>query len=212
VNQGVDVAEHYDDLCFSNLSTALNNSLDQDTLVIPDSFHNISKTVELEKVVSGKATSEDPTIEFNKVVQDAMTALYPGCKGFTVLTFVIILYKLKVTHNWSEISFTELLQVFQEVLPPDNKALADSYRTSKIISQVGLDYEEIDACPNDCILYWKENALQIECPTFGASRYKEKTKFVAKVQRYFPLTPRLQRMYSVPWVAKVMTWHSTGKM
>ncbi|KAF6141595.1 hypothetical protein GIB67_023767, partial [Kingdonia uniflora] len=139
-----------------------------------------------------------------------MTALYPGCKGFTVLTFVVILYKLKVKHNWSEISFTKLLQVFQEVLPPDNKAPADCYRGSKIISQVGLDYEKIDACPNDCILYWKENPLQIECHTCCASRYKEKTKFAAKVLRYFSLTPRLQRMYSVPWVTKVMTWHSAG--
>ncbi|KAF6142816.1 hypothetical protein GIB67_002680, partial [Kingdonia uniflora] len=159
VTQSVDVAEHYDDLYFNNLSTALKNSLDQDTSVVPDSFHNTSETVELEKVASGKATSEDPAIKFNKVVQDAMTALYPGYKGFSVLTFVVILYKLKVKHNWSEISFTELLQVFQEVLPPDNKAPTDSYRASKIISQVGLDYEEIDACPNDCILYWKENAL-----------------------------------------------------
>ncbi|KAF6150970.1 hypothetical protein GIB67_026891, partial [Kingdonia uniflora] len=133
VTQGVDVAEHYDDLYLSNLSIALNNSLDQDTSVVPDSFHNTSETVELEKVASGKATREDPAIEFNKVVQDAMTALYPGCKGFTVSTFVFILYKLKVKHNWSEISFTELLQVFQEVLPPDNKAPTDSYRASKII-------------------------------------------------------------------------------
>ncbi|KAF6163742.1 hypothetical protein GIB67_023776, partial [Kingdonia uniflora] len=212
VTQGVDVAEHYDDLYLSNLSTVLNNSLDQDTSAVPDTFHNTSETVELEKVTSGKVTSEDPAIEFNKVVQDVMTALYPGCKGFTMLTFVVILFKLKVKHNWSEISFTELLQVFQEVLPPNNKAPADSYRASMIISQVGLDYEEIDACPNDCILYWKENALQIECPTCGTSMNKEKTKFAAKVLRYFPLTPRLQRMYSVPWVAKVMTWHLTGKM
>ncbi|KAF6135430.1 hypothetical protein GIB67_027304, partial [Kingdonia uniflora] len=130
VTQGVDVAEHYDDLYFRNLSTALNNSLDQDTSVVLDSFHNTSKTVELEKVVSGKATSKNPAIEFNKVVQDAMTALYSGYKGLTVLTFVVILYKLKVKHNWSEISFTELLQVFQEVLPLDNKAPADSYRAS----------------------------------------------------------------------------------
>ncbi|KAF6156877.1 hypothetical protein GIB67_000417, partial [Kingdonia uniflora] len=159
VTQGVDVAEHYDDLYLSNLSTALNNSLDQDTSVVPDSFHNTSETVKIEKVASGKAISEDPAIEINKVVQDAMAVLYPGCKGFTVLNFVIILYKLKVKHNWSKISFTELFQLFQEVLPPDNKAPTNSYNASKIISQVGLDYQEIDACPNDCILYWKENAL-----------------------------------------------------
>ncbi|KAF6134834.1 hypothetical protein GIB67_002235, partial [Kingdonia uniflora] len=106
----------------------------------------------------------------------------------------------------------ELLQVIQEVLPLDNKAPADSYRASNIISRVGLDYEEMDACPNDCILYWKENTLQIECPTCDTFRYREKTKFAANTLRYFSLTPRLQRMYNVPWVAKAMTWHSTGKM
>ncbi|KAF6162510.1 hypothetical protein GIB67_003056, partial [Kingdonia uniflora] len=206
VTKGVDVAEHhFDNEYLRNLSTALNNSLDQDNLVVPNFFHNTSETVELEKVASGKATGEYPAIELDKVVHDAMTALYPGCKGFTVLAFVIRLYKLKVKHNWSEISSTELLQVFQEVLPPDNKVPADSYCSNKIISRVGLEYEEIYACPNDFILYWKENALQIECPTCGASMYKEKTKFAVKGVRYFPLTPRLQRMYSVPWVAKAMT-------
>ncbi|KAF6154650.1 hypothetical protein GIB67_000534 [Kingdonia uniflora] len=112
VTQGTDVAEHYfDDEYLRNLSTALNNSLDQENSVVPYSFHNTSETVELEKVASSKATGEDPAIEFSKVVHDTMNVLYPECKGFTVLAFVTILYKLKVKHNWGEISFTEFLQM-----------------------------------------------------------------------------------------------------
>ncbi|KAF6163073.1 hypothetical protein GIB67_001401 [Kingdonia uniflora] len=46
--------------------------------------------------------SEDDSIaELKKNVLEAMIALYPGCEGFTVLTFIIKLCKLKVKHNWS---------------------------------------------------------------------------------------------------------------
>ncbi|GKA11462.1 hypothetical protein Tco_0691008 [Tanacetum coccineum] len=53
------------------------------------------------------------------------------------------------------------------------------------------------------------------CPTCKASRWKDsktKRKKVAnKVLCYFPLKPRLQRMYNSQHTAKLMTWHATGK-
>eukprot|EP00268_Persea_americana_P054777 TRINITY_DN6310_c1_g1_i4.p1 TRINITY_DN6310_c1_g1~~TRINITY_DN6310_c1_g1_i4.p1 ORF type:complete len:124 (+),score=2.72 TRINITY_DN6310_c1_g1_i4:213-584(+) len=33
-----------------------------------------------------------------------------------------------------------------------------------------------------------------------------------KKLRYFPLTPRLQRMYSVPWIPGSMTWHANASL
>jgi len=53
-----------------------------------------------------------------------------------------------------------------------------------------------------------------ECMTCGHSRYKPrtgrgKTLVAYKKLRYFPITPRLQRLFMSPQTAKHMTWHQT---
>ena len=40
-------------------------------------------------------------------------------------------------------------------------------KTKAMIRDLGLDYRKIDACPNDCMLYWKEYA------NGGASQWNE---------------------------------------
>jgi hypothetical protein len=40
---------------------------------------------------------------------------------------------------------------------------------------MGLKFEKIHACKNDCILFCGENALLTECPNFGTSSYKWRT-------------------------------------
>jgi len=39
---------------------------------------------------------------------------------------------------------------------------------------MGMEYQKIYACPNDCILYRKEFEALHECPRCGISRYKVK--------------------------------------
>ncbi|XP_020253972.1 uncharacterized protein LOC109831044 [Asparagus officinalis] len=40
-------------------------------------------------------------------------------------------------------------------------------QAKKIIDDLGLTYEKIDACPNDCMLFWKETANLTVCSTCG---------------------------------------------
>ena len=46
------------------------------------------------------------------------------------------------------------------------------YEAKKIITNLGLGYEKIHACPNDCMLYWKENSILDACPVCEISRWK----------------------------------------
>jgi hypothetical protein len=69
-------------------------------------------------------------------------------------------------------------------------------------------------CPNFCMLYYLENAELIKCMTCGHSRYKPitgkgKTLVAYKKLRYFPITPRLQRLFMSPRTAEHMTWHQS---
>jgi hypothetical protein len=64
------------------------------------------------------------------------------------------------------------------------------------------------------MLYYLENAEMTECMTCRHSRYKPrtgrgKTLLAYKKLRYFPITPRLQRLFMSPRTAEHMTWHQT---
>jgi len=46
--------------------------------------------------------------------------------------------------------FTELLQLLKEVMP--NLNIPESFhKTKTMISDLGLDYKKIHACPKDCV-------------------------------------------------------------
>ena len=46
-----------------------------------------------------------------------------------------------------------LLQVLMDMLPTDDKLPNEHYKAKKIVRDLGLGYEKIHACPNDCILF-----------------------------------------------------------
>jgi hypothetical protein len=39
------------------------------------------------------------------------------------------------------------------------------------MKEIGMDYQAIDACPNDNIIYYGQYALENECPQCQISRY-----------------------------------------
>ena len=86
---------------------------------------------------------------------------------------------------------------------------------------LGLDYQKIHACPNDCMLFWDEHEQATSCHVCGASRWKldekcgdmdnhssSENQIPAKVLSYFPITPRLQRLYMCEETANAMIWHA----
>ena len=58
------------------------------------------------------------------------------------------------------------------MLPSGNKIPNSTYHVKKIINALSLNYKKINACQNNCNLYWREHETKINCPTCGASRYK----------------------------------------
>ncbi|KAI9116770.1 hypothetical protein K1719_012136 [Acacia pycnantha] len=46
------------------------------------------------------------------------------------------------------------------------------YEAKKIINRLGLNYEKIDACPNDCMHYWGKDDRRETCKKCHTSRFK----------------------------------------
>ncbi|XP_028126746.1 uncharacterized protein LOC114323365 [Camellia sinensis] len=123
---------------------------------------------------------------------------------------------MTVTNHWSNKSVNTLLEFLTKLLPKDNLVPKSFYEAKKILRDLGLSYELIDACINDCVLFWKENARLDKCPKCKASRYKinrgRGKKIPHKVLRYFPLTPRLKRLYMSRKTAEDMRWHKEKRI
>ncbi|KAL4573772.1 hypothetical protein LXL04_020589 [Taraxacum kok-saghyz] len=165
--------------------------------------------------------------KFYKLVEDGKQELFPGCKNFTKLSFIIRIFLYKTLHGLSNVAFTELLKLFLEVIP-DAKRPASFSQAKSIMKDLGHDYKKIPACPNDCMLYWKEHEQAETCHICHTSKWKQPNlkqgskhvnedfkkspKVPAKVVWHFPLKPRLQRLFMCSDTAKYMTWHDEGDL
>ncbi|WVZ02274.1 hypothetical protein V8G54_023080 [Vigna mungo] len=147
--------------------------------------------------------------EFNEFLNDGNQILYDGTK-YTKLEFVVKLYHIKVLCRLSDKAMTMILDLLRDAFS-EAKLPLSFYEAKKIINKLGLNYTKIDACPNDCMLYLRDDEKDLEtCKHCGTSRWnpKKKKKQPAKVLRYFPLKPRLQRLFMCSKTAKHMRWHS----
>ncbi|XP_077228270.1 uncharacterized protein LOC143861220 [Tasmannia lanceolata] len=163
--------------------------------------------------------------KFFKLLQDVEHELYPGSK-FTKLSLVVRLFHIKCLNGWSNKSFIMLLELLKEALPEGAVLPNSFYETKKIVRDLGLHYDKIDACPNDCMLFWKEASNEETCRICGASKWKtteghledhgthsssRDSKVPAKILRHFPLKPRLQRLYMSTKTTSFMTWHNHNR-
>ncbi|KAG9449485.1 hypothetical protein H6P81_009450 [Aristolochia fimbriata] len=108
--------------------------------------------------------------------------------------------------------------LFKDALPSDNTLPGSWYEAKKMMYDLGLDYEKIHACPNNCILFRNEYKDLNNCPKCSTSRWKEKKGGVEgkhtvpiKVLRHFPLVPRLQRLFMSKKTSHFMKWHGSSR-
>ncbi|XP_074359031.1 uncharacterized protein LOC141698259 [Apium graveolens] len=153
------------------------------------------------------------TRKFYRLVNEGRKPLYPESKNFTRLSFIVRLYQLKCIH------------VFSEAFP--NVNVPSSFNSVKVmIKDLGLDYQKINACPNDCLLFWAENEGLDICKKCKTSRWKvvedkngpnmnifksKEHKIPAKVLRYFPSKPRMQRMFLSSDYSNSMKCHALAR-
>jgi hypothetical protein len=58
------------------------------------------------------------------------------------------------------------------VLPKPNFVPTNTYQAKKLINPLTMGVEQIHLCPNHCILYRGVFKDLMNCPNYGASRYK----------------------------------------
>ncbi|TXG66608.1 hypothetical protein EZV62_007883 [Acer yangbiense] len=160
---------------------------------------------------------EDPK-SFQSLLEDAEKPLFPGCTKYTKLSALMKLYNLKGKYGWSNNSFSDLLSALTDMFPYGNEIPSSMYEAKKTMVALGLEYEKIHACLNDCILYGNEYKDLSSCPIYRESRWKEhretninSRRVPAKVLWYFPPIPRFKQMFQSSKIARDLTWHATRR-
>jgi len=142
-------------------------------------------------------------------MREAKRQLYPGCTKFSRFSFVVQLLHMKSLYRISNSAFSAILKLLAKVFPECN-ALPTSYNEAKnLIEELGLGYESIHLCFNNCVLFRKQYAKHDNFPVCGMSRWKdpERKKIPQKVLRHFPLAPRLNRMFATKEASEEAQWH-----
>jgi hypothetical protein len=122
----------------------------------------------------------------------------------SILAFVTPLMAIKSKYFFSNICYNEILKLLGDVLPKPNKLPKDMYHSNTIIKGLDMDYEKIDVCKNNCMLFirsMQERKKYLKC---GQSRFVEvvndegdkvMTNVAHKQHHYLPLTARVKQLF-----------------
>ncbi|XP_074364554.1 uncharacterized protein LOC141705544 [Apium graveolens] len=155
--------------------------------------------------------------DFKRYVADAKQPLFEGSEC-TKLESVLKLHHWKARFGVSDKTFTDLLESIGSFLLKEHVLPGSMYKVKKTLTDLGLEYVKIHACPNDCVLYRGPAADPLsECPKCHLSRWKivkdgkVRVNVPAKVMWYFSIIPRFKRLFKSAATAKLLSWHAENR-
>ncbi|OIT07363.1 hypothetical protein A4A49_63236, partial [Nicotiana attenuata] len=200
----INVLQNFNNIEVTQDTLLVENSVD---LLINEAFQGLrhesidvgsSQTEREEEMLNDMPASNSK--DFFELLRDGSQELYKGSK-YSKLEFLLKLYHIKSLSGLSDKGKTMILDLLRDAFK--FASIPDSfYEAKKTIKKFCLDYIKIDACPNDCMLYWGEDANEETCKYCHISRWKpnergnknrvpatskKKKKKPAKILRYFPL-------------------------
>lgn len=172
---------------------------------------------QFERVIPPPENSDAETFD-PIVMEEAIQDLYEGAPS-SKLGATIFLKNLFSVHTCTSLFVEDLLAgLHKDFLPAKNTLPKLIYGLTKLLSRLGLDYVNIDACVDGCVLFRKKKAgldrsLLDRCPVCDEPRFRDivRKKYPRKVLRHFPLIPHLQRTYRSPSLSELQLWHEQHK-
>jgi hypothetical protein len=89
----------------------------------------------------------------------------------TILRAVTRLMGIKSKYNFLNQCYNDIMKFIIDQSPAKHNMSKDLYQSNKIFPTLEMDYEKIDACEKNCMMFWKEHKDDTECMHYGRSRY-----------------------------------------
>lgn len=103
-------------------------------------------------------------------MKDTQQKLYPSCKNFTKLSFVVELYQIRCLHDLRDKVIISLIKLFKKVFHDSETLPNNFHEVKKIITNLDLSYEKTYAYENNYMLFWKEHSNGDKYCVCGESR------------------------------------------
>jgi hypothetical protein len=161
----------------------------------------------------------EPTAQAFYTMLSASTQPLHAHTNISQLDAITRLLTVKSQFGVTIAAFDAFFSVFCSLLPQGHKLPPNLYEAKKFLKALSMPYEKIDVCPNNCMLFRKENMGKDHCDKCGECRnvevqssdgQKKQLPIAKKVLRYLPFIPRLQCLYMSENQAKYMNWHKYG--
>jgi hypothetical protein len=75
----------------------------------------------------------------------------------TMLQAVIRLMGFKLKYNFSNQCYNNIVKLIIDLILVKHNMPKDLYQSKKIVSGLRMNYENIDVCEKNCMLFWKEH-------------------------------------------------------
>jgi hypothetical protein len=122
------------------------------------------------KVGSGEQGQPSEVQNFYRLLAAADEKVHDG-SDVTVLQAVTRLMVMKSKYNFSNQCYNNIVKLIIDLIPTKHNMPKDLYQSKKIVSGLGMNYEKIDVCEKNCMLFWKEHKDDTECMHCDRSRY-----------------------------------------
>ncbi|XP_024010229.1 uncharacterized protein LOC112085259 [Eutrema salsugineum] len=159
--------------------------------------------------------TEEPNLEaqrFFDMLDAAKQPLYGGCReGISPLYSASRLMTIKMDFNLAEDCVDAIADFVKDILPEDNISPVSYYEIQKLVSGLGLPYEMIDVCIDNCMIFWRNNEHRLKYKFCHKPRYQETSSRVPVPHKriwYLPIKERLKRLYQSERTAAPMRWHA----
>jgi hypothetical protein len=150
------------------------------TRVIAEDEHDcdmrdIDKMDEMLETIQAEVTENSPIAEveaFFKLLNASKDPLYEHTE-VTLLDFITQMIFIKSKYFFSNNCNNDLVKLISDILLKPHKVPKGMYQSKKMMSALGMKYEKIDVCPDNCMLFWKEHDNKKKCLECGQSRFIE---------------------------------------
>jgi hypothetical protein len=107
-----------------------------------------------------KTNSEDPPTPEVQKFFDMLRASEESLHEHMIVSVISFMTRLTIIKSkfaFSNKCYKELLSLISDVLPSNHKMSKDIYQSKKLLSTLGMEYEKIDVCEDNCMLFYKEH-------------------------------------------------------
>lgn len=203
------------------------NLLEEDALDIPDDTDSDEDLTpdpfDLDSVLDSGPIEEDDSLNIPvgveggdllaDILEKATRPMFAGSK-IDCLSFVLLFLTACHNHSLSNKGVEEVLGLINKYcLPSEHTVPKNLWAAKKMLRSLGLDYERIPVCDAGCMLFRGKNADIEACTICNKPRMRKVGKSMqpVKILHYFPIIPRLKRLYATRGTSSLMTWHSENK-